>query len=135
MVCRRERAAGEVLMRITTARKLVRYWQEILGLTEWTIADVVWGEDSLMGDSFSGFNDFFTEGRKSKIILNRRDADDEIEETIVHELLHLMIDGHKGKDKVVGRHYDPMHELALNRLAKVFVALDREGKKWSLIKN
>lgn len=114
-------------MRITTARKLVRYWQTILGLTEWEITEVRWfARDET--DELDGDNNYFAEGLKSKIRLRREQSDDDLEETIVHELLHLMIDGHKDITAVIGGNYDAMHERALNRLANVLVVLDRAGK-------
>lgn len=41
---------------------------------------------------------------------------DPIEEDVVHELLHIRLEGHKGQEG-----YDPMIERALNVLAKVLV--------------
>ena len=114
-------------MTIRKARALVAYWQTVLGLTEWEIVEVRWCTPE-EADEEDGHNNFYSEGPSSKIALRKDQDDYDMEVTIVHELLHLMVDGHKDIEKLVGRHYDRMHERALNRLAKILISLDRLGK-------
>lgn len=44
-----------------------------------------------------------------------------MEETLVHEFLHLLLEGHKTMESVT-QTYDPAHEAALNILAEALVS-------------
>lgn len=54
-------------------------------------------------------------------------SDADIEETLIHELLHLKLEGHKVLTR--GYKYDPLYERALNVLARVLVAPKARRRK------
>lgn len=53
---------------------------------------------------------------RAKIFLSPKGRD---EETLIHEILHILYDGHTTYD--IEKHYSEMHERALNRLAKALM--------------
>lgn len=53
---------------------------------------------------------------------------DEIEETIVHELLHLKFEGHKATESSLEK-YDPVYENGLNVVARELVKVGRRKTK------
>jgi hypothetical protein len=92
-------------------------WQKVLNLQEWKIK-VRFGSDEEMnatGNPCQGLNYFSVEELTSEILLHPETD----ESTLVHELLHLVFDGHKSK---LGK-YDPLHERALNRTAAALMEL------------
>lgn len=101
------------LMTIRQIRRLIPFWQEVLNLREWKIT-IRFGTDEEMVDSL-GLNYYSVEELQSTILIARGEG----EETVVHELLHLVLDGHKTYDGM----YDPMHERSINRLAAALVKL------------
>lgn len=128
VVPRRNGRAGEIVVTIRQARKLARYWAVILGLDEWLERmEVIWGTKKEMRTTV-GLCHWFTEENRSRIKLDREQTDEEMEKTIIHELGHLLFDGHKDPADVIGKNYDKFHERALNRFADTVYALDRLGK-------
>ena len=104
-------------MNLRELKKLLPFWQNILNLPEWNII-VRWGTHKELGDCV-GRNYFSPEELSSLILIDRKG--DEIESTLVHELLHLVFDGHKNVDMI--DQYDPMQERALNRTAAAMLKL------------
>ena len=51
---------------------------------------------------------------------NPEEDEQDVERTLVHELLHIMLQGHRTMDDVT-KTYDPAFEAALNVLADVLV--------------
>lgn len=114
-------------MKIRELRQLTKKWIDILELGEWKgRVKVNWGTEEELknaeGDALDGVNIFSTERRLSEVFINPELEDHQIIETLVHELLHLVVDGHKNS---LGE-YDAMHERALDRLAEAFVKLTEE---------
>jgi hypothetical protein len=101
-------------------RLLLPYWQRELNLGNWKIT-VQRGNASTLKDNV-GRNVFSTEEETSDIYMARGQG----EETLVHELLHLVYDDHKPADVV----YDPLHERALNRTARALVNLRLQLTEW-----
>jgi hypothetical protein len=104
-------------MTIRQFRGLLPFWQQVLNLKEWKIT-VRFGSDEEMsspGHPCQGLNYFSVEELSSEILLHPETD----ESTLVHELLHLVFDGHKHK---LGK-YDPLHERALNRTAAALMEL------------
>lgn len=72
-----------------------------------------------------GHCDFSAEHRSAEILIlhpdylgdHTKDTGQTVEHILVHELLHLVIDGHKATNTK----YDPQHEAAINLLARVLV--------------
>lgn len=108
-------------MTIRQIRRLLPFWQDVLNLREWKIT-IRYGTAEEMSDNV-GLNYISVEELESLILLSRHQED--VEETLVHELLHLVYDGHKPQDW----RYDAMHERALNRTAKALVTLARMAKE------
>lgn len=88
------------------------FWQNILRLEDWRV-EVLITRASEMGDA-EGLNYIHPEEMLSQIHLRRGAS----EETLVHELLHLVFDG----DGPL-REYDVLHERGINRVAGALVRL------------
>ena len=96
-------------MKLYEARSLTKFWQSELGLGEWDIR-VRWATSGDYGeDEYFGWVLWFTEECTATMILDRRKAD---ERTIVHELLHLRLEGHRA----FPFKYDPLYEQGINKL-------------------
>ncbi len=98
--------------------RLIRLWQKRLSLRDWTIevqvctevdADDSWGEATWYPDS-----------REATIRISRGLGPWQHEATVVHELLHLMLQGHMDYEG-----YDIHEERAINTLASVLTAAYR----------
>lgn len=96
-------------MTLPQLRKRAEYWQERLSIRDWRIA-VKWGTAKKMGDD-EGKIDFCSEDLSATVFLKRGSAAKE--ETLVHELLHVVIEGDKKEDLK----YDVHLERAINRIA------------------
>ena len=103
---------------IRDLRKAAAHWREVLGLSEWTLyvcygkpvdgqADLAKGEISA---DCEGQAMWHTESPHAIIALRRGQA---TEETVVHELLHIRLEGHRPAPIK----YDPLYERALNLIA------------------
>ena len=67
-------------------------------------------------DGLYGLSEWFVEERCALITVNRGLDPELTETTLIHELLHLVLEGHK--PLTAHSKYDPNYELALNRVAK-----------------
>jgi hypothetical protein len=110
---------GEPFVTLREAKARATYWARVLNLGNWTIT-VRRGTKKIlnsanMGGDLVGLNLFSPEEEVSDIYL--APGTDEV--TLVHELLHLVFDGHTA----VQGPYSAMHERALNRTAKALVEL------------
>lgn len=95
---------------------LIKKWQTKLRLQNWniklTLADTV---DDLKGNA--GMMDWQTEYHSATIYLVRELPRRDMEETVIHELLHLLLEGHKNpvcKDL-------PLYESGLNTLSALLL--------------
>lgn len=102
-------------MTISEAREKLAFWRNVLNLPEWTIA-IAWGSKREMGDAV-GTCVWSPEEMVADIRLARRQ--DNPEQTIIHELIHVVLDGHKAMN---GK-YNEMQERAINRLADALLSL------------
>jgi hypothetical protein len=100
-------------MKISEARELARKWQTILGVNHWVIA-VRWATPNDDCEDCFGCCRWFVEEANAEMVLNRKLAD---EETIAHEILHVVFEGHLPKAK----RYDALYEQAINRISKLLV--------------
>lgn len=108
-------------MTIRKLRQRLAYWQEVLKLTEWTITVKFGTPEEMMDESghrCHGLNFISVEELSSQIFLDRGDG----EETLIHELLHVVFDGHRPQDEP----YDPLHERAINRTAAAFMTISQQ---------
>ncbi len=88
------------------------YWKTRLNLPEWKIA-LGWGTvKDMEGDL--GRCAWNVEELEAIVKLNRRDPQQET--TLVHELLHIVIQGHADYET-----YDPHLERAINRIANALM--------------
>jgi hypothetical protein len=85
------------------------YWRNRLNIKEWRIP-VKWGTAKKLGDD-EGKIDFCSEDLSATIYLRRGGS--LTEETLVHELLHVVIEGDRTEDLK----YDVHLERAINRIA------------------
>jgi len=106
-------------MTIRELRGHAASWKKRLGLREWEI-QVHWGSPSKapdpsqleMSEDCDGNAWWFTEESHALILINKRSQIPL--ETLIHELLHVRLEGHK---PAPGK-YDPLYERALNTIAK-----------------
>jgi Zn-dependent peptidase ImmA (M78 family) len=66
-----------------------------------------------------------TEYKHVVIHLASDQNDKELEETLVHELIHVLLEAHKNEPK--NRRYDPLYERGLNVLSENLVSRKRRG--------
>lgn len=112
-------------MYLKDAKKLIAYWQTELNLRNWKI-DIQWAPAHEMShDDAIASIWWFTEDEIAHVKLVKAAvcSDDIFEETIVHEMLHLRLEGHR----TIEKRYDPQYELALNRLAALLVKLRHQN--------
>lgn len=104
-------------MGIRELRRKAEEYRQALGLTEWVIR-VSWGRPSENPDYSKGEMDadatgnacWHTEECLAWIYLRR--GSDNLLETLIHELLHIRLEGHRDPVR-----YDPLYERALNAIA------------------
>jgi hypothetical protein len=93
---------------------IVRRWQKKFGLTNWKITVVlVSTPEELSG--CAGTLEWETEYHAATMRLVSELPKADMEETIIHEFIHLLLEGHKSTS---GR-YDAMYERGLNTLSSV----------------
>ena len=100
-------------MQIAQLRGRARYWQDRLNLKEWKIK-VRWGKPEEMADCV-GCTWWQAEENIGEISILRSDSTPEA--TLVHELLHIVLQGHIAYDGV----YDVHVERAINKLTDAFL--------------
>jgi hypothetical protein len=104
---------------IHEVRRATRKWQEILCLRDWRFF-VKWGKvKDLARVEAVGLCVWTAEERAAEIVLARRQTD--LESTLVHEMLHVVLEGHKNYS---GR-YDVHQERIINGLAQGYLSLQR----------
>jgi len=99
---------------------LVKYWQGQFNLQDWKIK-VFWKSKEDMKEDDGGYcagRAYYAPefGSADVWILcpeDRDETDDSIESDVIHELLHILLEGHKGQSV-----YDARYERALNIIAK-----------------
>lgn len=103
-------------MTLPQLRKRTSVWQTRLNLREWTLI-VAWGrEDEMVG--LAGCCQWNAEELHAVIHINRRDPTPE--GTLVHELLHILLDGHLEEVPA----YDVHRERAINRMTAALLPPD-----------
>lgn len=112
----------------TLLRHLLK-WQTILGLADWDLK-IRWARYTELEDGTKGSVSFVTEKRSGIIRVLRPDDydydipwDQDVEETVVHELLHLVWDPFEPDDRG-SLEYKLAHQ-ALDRISTTLVRLDR----------
>ena len=112
-------------MRLVELKRVAKVWQRRLGIQDWKL-EIIWGDK--VDREATPFSDELTEGcagliwwsaehAHAKIVL----AKGQSHSTLVHELLHLRLEGHLPGP----RKYDALYERALNQLAEALI------KEWS----
>lgn len=102
-------------------REAITYWQTVLNLGDWNIRVRIGKKIELTdpdGNECLGMNFIYPEELQSEIILKRGES----EETLVHEMLHIVFDGDVQQDGL----YDVLHERAINRTAKALLKVRGE---------
>lgn len=113
-------------------RKLFRHWVKTLAL-----APPAWEKitlrplDEAAHPNDVGLCEQMPEERRATVFLasEERHGALPVEETIVHELLHLRLDGHISLYDPKAEAYDPQYEAGLNVIAKLLVRLRQNERK------
>lgn len=109
--------------------KRAEFWCDILGVEDlWDVSIGISDGPEMTGNA--GMNKLHAENQVSKIIL----APNEGEHTLVHEILHIILDGHKDLSADTYK-YDPMHERAINKIATALLKLANSKKKKPNVEN
>lgn len=114
------------------ANRLLKKWRKKLRLNapSWEEIDLKVVPRSEI-ESCDGICYWITEYRKAEMKIASCSEDPEplkaLEETIVHELLHIVLEGHAEHDE----NYDPNYERGLNVIANALIAEQpsKNGKK------
>jgi len=97
------------------------YWCALLGVEDrWAVTLSIGNVSNMEGNV--GLNELEPEYQKSHIIL----APGESDETLVHEILHILLDGYKSRREILEDR--PQHELAINKIAAALVELAKKKK-------
>lgn len=96
-------------MTLPVAKRYTKAAQKRMRLTEWDIK--VEFDESLEDDNTDGCISWQTDYKQATLKLNPYRTDHNQKQTVIHELLHLLFQGHGDYE---GR--DPMFEFALNTL-------------------
>lgn len=105
-------------MTLKQCQAYVADYQERFKLGRWEI-ETRWATTKECNDNGVELCGFITWSKQIEypsalIRLNKQFCQGDIEQTIIHELLHLLLEGHKTKQ----RKYDPHYECALNILSR-----------------
>lgn len=80
-------------MTLANLRRLTKLWQKRLKLQDWKI--VARFTSSIASENAAGMADWHPDNRTAQVdILPPHLITDDIEETLVHELLHVLYEGH-----------------------------------------
>ena len=104
-------------MTLRTLKKHAATWVTALRLSDWEIDLVFKPQAELEAKDSAGSSYWQTEYKTASIEIASDQPEEEVLETLIHELLHLALEGHKPLHK--GYKYDGPYEFALNTLAGV----------------
>ena len=102
-------------MTIRQARKILAEYLVRMDMTEWTVF-LRWGTKKEMED-LDGRCIWSPEYTHCEIVIRRDQADSEIPKTVVHELVHVCLQGHKENHS----RYDTMYERGINRITLAII--------------
>jgi len=101
-------------------KKRVSEWASIIGLADWKI-DAEFVTDTQTKDTMAEVS-WQPEWKEAEILFRReaqlKKTGRSIDHFIVHELLHIVLEGHK----TVIEEYDPLYEAAINNIASLIIA-------------
>src|SRR5579884_309177 len=108
--------------RLLELQALAEEWARRLGMAEWTTINVLWANKKEQKE-VTGCCYWHVPESLVTIKIDR--AEPKKEETLVHELLHVLLEGHLSE----ARPYDELYERALNRASAALVRLKYEGRR------
>lgn len=112
-----------------TPQSMLSLWQDAFALGHWGIDLAVHPGDEMQGRDAA----VSAQAEYDHAVMALREPTElqpvDVEESIVHELLHVLLEGHKNlATSADSETYDPMYERGLNVLSAVLVSLRRGGK-------
>lgn len=114
-------------MDLKTIKQKAKFWCKLLEIEkEWKIEYALVSDKDLIaedGMQCGGMNDLSPEHQKSLIAITKDESDEDQEFYLVHELLHIPLDGHK---QITADTYDTLHERAINKIAHALIGLKNE---------
>lgn len=112
-------------MTLATLRRITKLWQKRLKLQDWKIN--VRFNASIASENAAGMADWHPDNRTAEIdILPPHLIADDIEETLVHELLHVLYEGHTWYTEDLRSAHQ---ERALNQTTAALVSAYSRKKK------
>jgi hypothetical protein len=115
---------------LNSLKRLGKYWQRKLGLLDWTI-NFVFDELPENGQGSCTWDAHIQEAtvRISPTLAIAKYSDGGIEATLIHELVHIVLQGHQSEEEIE----EPLAtiiEISINRLADALCRTKvRRGKK------
>lgn len=116
-------------MQARTFRALTKRWEKKLKLSEWRIKYSLLPEHDMLLPGCTGLTDWQPEHKSARIEISNDEDDATIERSVVHELLHIVLEGHESFDFENGKYkVDPQFEYALNVVAEALTAPRRGAR-------
>lgn len=114
-------------MTLTGLKGLCRLWQKRLKILDWTVS-VRWGNDGELPEEY-GICDYDPRQMIAEVVIRSgvdpKYPNPDIEQTLIHELLHVVLHGDKDYDKE-----DILQERAINQITEaLFFAYCKKRKK------
>lgn len=106
-------------------KSVCKRWLTALRLNEWEV-DLEFVPDAEALEGCDGTAEWQTEYKHVLIKLAADQTDEELEETLVHELLHVLLEAHKPHPRV--QKYDALYERGLNVLSDLLTSRKRRKK-------
>lgn len=108
-------------MTIAEVRSAAAYWAERLRLNDWEITVQFAPTETMDSHESDGLAMWSAEHRTAVILLRRKQ--DDLEQTIVHELLHVALQGHV--PQTASDTYDVAEERSINAIADAMTGFHR----------
>lgn len=107
-------------MTLSKFKALAAKWQKRLNLSDWEIHFHFIPEIEFPQAGAVGLAEWQPEYKIAKVWVSSDRPDDEVVHSLVHELEHIVLEGHKNLPK--NYRSDPMYERGLNSIADALLA-------------
>jgi hypothetical protein len=102
-------------MTLEQFRRRLKKWQKRVGLQDWGITGLICPTSDLDPDTWANA-DWFADGESATIWVSEETPDEHVDFWIVHELVHILLDGDGECPE-----YDVHHEVRINKITKAII--------------
>jgi hypothetical protein len=106
-------------------RPILRKWQRLLCLNQWKIRVQFGDLKSESNEQLDGCICWSGEYRDAFISIHKDALPADLESTVIHELCHLLLEGHLSAP----RDYNSSYEFGLNTLSDLMAKLEKQSSK------